>query len=83
MPGLGAGRVQSSWSVRDASGEQVGACEIDGSVYAGVLGGSFRQVLRMTARRFATFLDGPQDEARTADTRPSLPSQTAGSPVAP
>ena len=56
--GSGKGKLQSSWSVVDDAGDQIGACRIDGSVSMGMFGGHFDRVLEQVGDRLGEFLKG-------------------------
>lgn len=51
--GAGAGKFDSSWQVKDASGNEIGQCRIDGSVSFGAFGGNYEDVLDRVGSRLA------------------------------
>ncbi len=57
-PGYRVGIFHSKWVVENQDGSELAKAIIVGSVYAGVFGGSFEDVLRDTAERVADFLTG-------------------------
>jgi hypothetical protein len=54
--GAGRGSLDSTWMVRDGSGESVGACRIVGSIAMGIFGGNWDAVLKKVGDRLATCL---------------------------
>ena len=58
LPGLGRGSFESTWHVRNASGEKTGECEIKGSITMGVFGGDFDEVLKHVGEELARCLRG-------------------------
>jgi len=53
--GAGSGHMKSAWKVVDPTGEELGSCNIDGSISAGVFGGSFYGVHDEVAKAFIQF----------------------------
>ena len=54
--GAGRGRLASKWVVNDATGSELGACQVDGSIVMGVFGGSYDDVLEKMGDRLTEFL---------------------------
>lgn len=53
--GAGTGKMKSSWKVLNPTGEELGSCNIDGSISAGIFGGSFYDVHDEVASAFIKF----------------------------
>lgn len=53
--GAGTGNMKTAWKVVDPTGEEVASCNIDGSISAGVFGGSFYEVHDEVAKAFIKF----------------------------
>ena len=54
--GAGRGSFDSTWRVLDGTGQQVGACRVEGSIVMGVFGGSYDDVLEKVGARLGDFL---------------------------
>jgi hypothetical protein len=59
--GAGTGELISTWQVRDATGDEVAACRIEGSVSLGTFGGSVEDVYDEMGRSLVRFLRGAID----------------------
>ncbi|MEQ1621707.1 MAG: DUF4410 domain-containing protein [Methylococcales bacterium] len=56
--GAGTGHMKSAWKIIDQAGAEAASCNIDGSISAGVFGGSFYDVHDEVAKAFITFFTG-------------------------
>jgi hypothetical protein len=56
--GAGAGHLDSTWMVKDASGTEIGKARIQGTVSGGFFGGSYDSALSAVAVKVAAFLKG-------------------------
>jgi hypothetical protein len=59
--GAGTSEVISTWQVREATGDEVAACRIEGSVSLGTFGGSVEDVYDEMGRALVRFLRGAID----------------------
>jgi len=53
--GAGTGRMKTSWKVTEPDGEEIGNCNINGSISVGIFGGNFYNVHEKTAEAFVKF----------------------------
>lgn len=56
--GAGTGNMKTAWKVTDPNGEEIGSCNIDGSISAGIFGGNFYNVHEEAAKAFVKFFTG-------------------------
>jgi hypothetical protein len=56
--GAGTGSMKTAWKVTTPTGEELGSCNIDGSISAGVFGGNFYNVHDKAAEAFVKFFTG-------------------------
>jgi hypothetical protein len=56
--GAGTGSMKTAWNVTTPNSDELGSCNIDGSISVGVFGGNFYNVHEKAAEAFVKFFNG-------------------------